>query len=132
MKVVLDTNVLLAAFATRGLCESVMAVCLENHTLILSEAILAETGRNLRKKFKMPAVQVQEVLTFLRDQASVVEPADVPATACRDATDVAILGTAQAGLADALVTGDKDLLVLKHFVGIPILSPRAFYDALRK
>ena len=42
-----------------------------------------------------------------------------------------MLGTAVAGEADCLVTGDDDLLAIKHFRKIPILAPRAFYDLLR-
>ena len=60
-----------------------------------------------------------------------VRPAKVPAGACRDRTDLAVLGTALAAEADCLVTGDRDLLELKTFQGIPILSPRAFHDRLQ-
>jgi uncharacterized protein len=131
VRVVLDTNVLLAAFATRGLCEAVFTVCLSDHELILSEAILAEVGRNLTRKLKMPALQAAENVALLREQAWIVEPAEVPPDACRDLDDCAVLGTAQAGAADVLVTGDNDLLVLKRFHGVRILSPRAFHDLLR-
>jgi putative PIN family toxin of toxin-antitoxin system len=131
VKVVLDTNVILAAFATRGLCEAVMAVCLDRHLLVLSEAILREVGKHLRGKFKLQPARVQELLTFLRQHAQFVEPADVAANACRDSDDRPILGTALAAQADMLVTGDKDLLSLRQFRNIPILSPREFYDRLR-
>ncbi len=42
---------------------------------------------------------------------------------CRDADDDAILATAVAARADLLVTGDKDLLVLGSYNGIPIVTP---------
>ena len=42
MKLVLDTNVMVAGFGTRGLCEDVLRVCLSRHEVFLSEAILAE------------------------------------------------------------------------------------------
>lgn len=57
-----------------------------------------------------------------------VAPAAVAAEACRDPNDLPVLGTAIAGGAQVLVTGDKDLLVLNKFQGILILSPRGFYD----
>ena len=131
MKVVLDTNVILAALATRGLCDAVVAVCLEGHEIILSDAILSEVGRHLAGKFKVPPARVREIVGFLREQATCVGPAQVPTDACRDPHDRAILGTAVAAGADCLVTGDEDLLTLGRFQGIPILSPRAFYDRLR-
>jgi len=130
VKVVLDTNVILAAFATRGLCEAVMAVCLDRHEICLSEEILAEVSEHLAGKFKMPMPRVREIVTFLRNQASMVTPAKVPVDACRDADDLPILGTMVAAHSDCLVTGDSDLLALGDFATIPILSPRQFYDQL--
>ena len=41
-----------------------------------------------------------------------------------------MLATAIAGKADVIVTGDEDLLVLKKFRGIKILSPRQFLELL--
>jgi uncharacterized protein len=131
VKVVLDTNVLLAAFATRGLCEAVFEACLASHEIVLSEHILGELHRHLRGKFKVPERQVEAILSFLRESATVVAPAKVRPGACRDRTDLAVLGTALAAGVDCLVTGDRDLLVLKTFQGIPILSPRALHDRLR-
>jgi putative PIN family toxin of toxin-antitoxin system len=128
VKVVLDTNILLAAFATRGLCEAVFEVCLASHEIVLSEPILAETRRHLRGKFKVPATQVEAIMSFLRENSTLVRPAEVPADACRDRSDLAVLGTVVAGGAGCLITGDKDLMTLGTFEGIPILSPRAFHD----
>ncbi len=132
MRVVLDTNVLAAAFASRGLCEAVVEVCLNSHDIFLAEAILAELRRYLERKLKMPAGQANDILSFLREQATMVEPLEVPPDACRDADDLAVLGTALAADADYLVTGDKDLLVLGQFRGVPIVSPRAFHSELQR
>ena len=128
MRVVLDTNVILAGFATRGLCEAVVALCLDQHELILSDAILSEVREHLSGKFRMPAARAAEITSFLEEHAEIVSPAEVPYDACRDADDRQILGTAVAGLADSLITGDQDLLSLGDYQGIPILSPREFYD----
>ena len=131
MKVVLDTNVLVAAFATRGLCDAVLEVCLAGHDIVLSEPILKELCRHLRGKLKVPRPQAQAIVAFLREHAAVVVPAAFPADACRDRTDLPVLGTALAAEADCLVTGDRDLLDLRKFRGTAILSPRAFHDRLR-
>lgn len=131
MKVVLDTNVLVAAFAARGLCEAVLEVCLTGHDLVLSEYILGELRRHLRRTFNLSAAHADAVVAFLREPALIVTPAKVPAGACRDRSDLPVLGTAVAGGADCLVTGDADLLALGSYEEIPILSPRAFHDCLR-
>ena len=130
MKVVLDTNVLLAAFATRGLCEAVLHVCLLGHDLVLSEPILGELRRHLRTTLRLPAAHTRSIISFLRKQAAVVRPAKVPTDSCRDPTDLPVLGTALAAQADCLVTGDGDLLALGSFRGTAILSPRVFHDRL--
>jgi predicted nucleic acid-binding protein len=41
MRIVLDSNVIVAAFAARGLCESVMEVCLSEHEIFFSEDLTA-------------------------------------------------------------------------------------------
>lgn len=132
MKVVLDTNVLLAAFATRGLCEGLLDICLESHQIVLSEHILTELRRHLIKKIKMSTKRAGAIVAFLREYAQMVEPAKVPKNACRDADDLPVLGTVLNGQAQCLVTGDRDLLEIKHFHNVPIISPRTFYDSLRQ
>lgn len=131
MRVVLDTNVLLAAFATRGLCEAVFAVCLESHRIVLSDFILNETREHLLGKFKLPTEQAEEIVKFLVEHYEIVEPEKVTSNACRDADDLPVLGTMLAGQADRLISGDKDLLELGEFKGISILTPRQFYDQLK-
>jgi uncharacterized protein len=130
MKVVLDANVLLAAFGTRGLCESLYDACLASHEISASEHLLHELRKHLVGKFKMPTELADDIVALVRDRATLVAPASVPADACRDADDLPILGTAVAGCADCLVTGDRDLLTLGSFAGVPILSPRELYGRL--
>jgi putative PIN family toxin of toxin-antitoxin system len=132
VKVVLDTSVLVAAFAARGLCGAVVAACLAWHEIVLSEHILGELRRNLRGKIKLSAAHADAILAFLREHASIVTPDRVEAGACRDPTDLAVLGTAVAAAADVLVTGDRDLLELRIFRGTAILSPRAFHGRIRR
>ena len=42
MKIVLDTEVIIVAFAARGLCESIMELCLREHEIVLSDDLLDE------------------------------------------------------------------------------------------
>jgi putative PIN family toxin of toxin-antitoxin system len=119
--------VIVAAFGSRGLCEDVVRVCLSRHEIYLSEAILREVQEHLPTKFKLPATRVVEIIALLRELAEIVEPANVPTGACRDAKDLVILGTAVSADADCLVTGDRDLLDLREYEGIGIVSPRQFH-----
>lgn len=126
MRVVLDSNVVISAFTTHGLCQLLFEHCIDRHDLILSEGLLEEIGRFLGKKTKLPSAQVTEILDYLRAEAEGVRPQPLSAGVCRDPDDVEVLGAALSGKADVIVTGDQDLLILKEFRSIPIVSPRDF------
>ena len=130
MRIVLDANVIIAAFAARGLCESIMEVCLSDHKLLLCDELLEEILRNLRLKIKLSDKIVDNISDLLMEQASMIDPVPLSPDICRDPEDVKILGLAVAANANYIVTGDKDLLVLKEFQDVPILSPRAFSNLL--
>ena len=126
MRIVLDVNVIIAAFAARGLCESVLELCLDSHDLLLSEELLTEIRGNLHRKIKLPARTVEQIEHVLRENGILLVPALIPANACRDPGDAHVLGLVVAGQAECLVTGDDDLLVLKQFRRCKILNPREF------
>ncbi len=127
MRLVLDTNVLIAAFVARGVCAELLEHCVREHELITSTAILDEVRRNLVAKVKVTAAQADQTVRLLRSRLVAVEPVTFDAQVCRDADDDLVLGTAVAGRAEALVTGDRDLLDLGSFRDIPIVSPRGFW-----
>jgi putative PIN family toxin of toxin-antitoxin system len=132
LRVFLDTSVLVAAFATRGLCADVFRTVLAEHELIVGEAVLVELARVLREKIVMPEAQARDVVEFVQQQAIVAAEALVPAVDIRDATDLPILAAAVLGSAEVLVTGDKDLLVLGHVGALSILDPRAFWEMVKQ
>lgn len=131
MRVVLDTNVLLAGIATHGICEGLVALAYRDHSVVLSEHVLNELAEHYVGKFKASGEQVSLVVETLRKYCEIVEPAPVSPDAFGDVDDLPVLGTAVAGRADALITGDKKLLELGNYQGIPILSPREFYERIR-
>jgi len=126
MKIVLDANVVIAAFAARGLCDSILELCLHSHKIILSQELLDEILRNLRRKIKLPSWIIQDIERLLPEHALILSPVPLAADLCRDSDDIKILGLAVAANADFIVTGDKDLLALKEFKGVPIVAPRSF------
>ena len=69
MRVVLDTNVLLAGFATHGLCEALLKMVYRDHTVILSEHILDDVSRHFSGKFKATKAQTESVVSFLRSSS---------------------------------------------------------------
>ena len=130
MRLVLDTNVLLSGLIFGGICQRVMLAGIESHEVYLSPAIFNEVAEKLAGKFADLAPTRETALRALRDGSRWIEPVALPVPVCRDADDDWILATALAAKADAIVTGDNDLLVLKRYEGIPILSPRQFVELL--
>ena len=131
MRVVLDTNVIIAAFAARGLCADVFEVCLESHRIVMSGHILSEIERNLIKKIHLPRSTVQDVVDYLSDVTEIVAPENLDQSVCKDKNDIPVIGTAVAGKARFIITGDNELLALKKFRKISIVSPRDFWSYLK-
>jgi putative PIN family toxin of toxin-antitoxin system len=131
VRVVLDTNVLLAGVATHGLCEALLELCFRDHVVVLSEHILSEFSQHYRGKFNATHEQTETVLAVLRSHSHIVDPAALPPETFDDPDDIPVLATAQAGKAECLVTGDAALQAFGTFETVAILSPRAFYERLR-
>ena len=132
MRVFLDTNVLVAAFATRGLCADVFRTVLAEHELVVGETILNELARVLMRRLGMPDARVHEVVAFVRQQAAMATETALPSLEVRDPSDAAVLAGAISGAADVLVTGDHDLLVLKRVKDLPIVDPRGFWEMVKR
>ena len=131
MRVCLDTNVLVAAFATRGLCADVLRAVLTEHDLVLGDVILAEFKRILRGKLKVPADRIESAEAVFSTIEIIPKPHKPSSLKVRDQDDRWIVATAVSGDADVLVTGDKDLLAVAGDAPLLILEPRAFWELLR-
>ena len=131
MRIVLDTNVIVAAFAARGLCAEVFEVCASNHTIVISEYILAEIKSAFLKKVKLPHEIVHDIIDYLREIAETVKPDQIDTSVCRDGHDLPVIGTATKGNVDFIVTGDADLLAAKSYWRIYIITPRDLWNHLR-
>ncbi len=138
MRALLDANVLISAVirpsGTPGL---IVAALVERDAfeLVLSPGIVAEVEAALKlRKVRRYLREPDEALLWLADLAALADLTDDTGRAkgvCRDPADDAVLSAAIEGRADAIVTGDADLLVLEEHDGIAIVTPHAFLDLLR-
>lgn len=132
MRVFLDTNVLAAAFATRGLCADLARYVLAEHQLIAGDVVLGELRDVLAKRFKLPAATIEDILDLLQGQEVVAKPNKPSTMPAREADDAWILASAIEGRSDVLITGDHDLLDSADAAPLPILSPRGVWEFVRK
>jgi putative PIN family toxin of toxin-antitoxin system len=132
VRVFLDTNVLISAFATRGICADVLRVVLVEHTLVTGEVVLRELGQVLRKRIGLLPGAVKEIDEFLREHEVAPKPAAPAAAPERDPDDQWVVASAVESRADVLVTGDRDLLDIAADAPIKIVDPRGFWDLVRR
>jgi putative PIN family toxin of toxin-antitoxin system len=106
------------------------------HEISASEEILDEVLNVLRRPHLMERLRArgrtpEGVIAVYRGVAEIVTPVDVPLPAeLRDPRDLHVLRCAVAAGAMAIVTGDNDLLAMREFAGIPILTPRLFLGSI--
>ncbi len=127
MKVVLDTNVLIAGLVAHGACAELLEHVLESHELVLSVQILEEFERVMVAKLRFSKAHVERTVSLLRHSAQCVEVKPPFPALCRDPDDNAVLALVLAAQPACLVTGDDDLLILQSVAGVPIVRPRAFW-----
>lgn len=121
--VVLDTSVLVSAFGWEGPERSVYRLCREAELqMITSAALLAELERVLGyPKFDVEPSEIEAVLANIRSTAVLVEPDRDVRAVPGDPADDRVLECALAAGADWIVSGDRHLLDLDSFEGIPVV-----------
>jgi len=127
MKLVLDTNVLIAGFISHGACNELIEHCAVNHEVVLSMFILREFKQKLIHKFGFTAHEAESAVDLLKSRLAVVIPVVIANPICRDVEDDQVIGTALAGNCECIVTGDKDLLDLQCVRQIRTISPSQFW-----
>ena len=132
-RIVLDTNVIVSGtILTTGVPAEILEAWRERRfDLIMSPTVLTEVDRVLRlpkiaRRYSLDLQSVQSLLDLLVARAITVSEKGLVSPELRDPKDNPILACAVEGGADYIVTGDRDLLVLERFQGIPIVSPAAF------
>jgi putative PIN family toxin of toxin-antitoxin system len=131
VKVFLDTNVLVSAYAARGICADLVRFIFAEHELLTGEVNLEELRRVLRDRFRAPPERLDAIESELPAETIVPRPSEPSPVPVRDPDDAWVLASAVSGGADLLVTGDQDLLDVQRQVSIPIVDPRGCWNRLR-
>ena len=128
MIAVFDTNVLIAAIITEGVCAKLLHRARSREfSLVSCPFIMTELKCILSKKFRLSHDETASAMEPVSEAIDHVMKHNVKITdVCRDADDDNVLACALAAKAGYLVTGDADLLVLKNFRCVKIITPRDF------
>jgi putative PIN family toxin of toxin-antitoxin system len=130
VKAFLDSNVLIAALATRGICADLLRLVLVDHQLLASKAVFRELRGILINRLGLPSMLADQVIPFLRERTEICEPR-LPAVRTSAESDYdQILSAVLEGQADVLVTGDRALLAIDHRASVRITDPRGFWELL--
>lgn len=128
---VFDTNTLISAVLfTESTPGRALRQALETGVLLASPDTLIELAGVLgRARFDpyLTLEEREEFLTALVARVEIVDPVE-EVRVCRDPDDDKFLALAVAGGAEALISGDRDLLALHPFRGIPIVSAAELLD----
>jgi putative PIN family toxin of toxin-antitoxin system len=130
VRVVFDTNVLVAAVVAEGLCREIVETHVPQHQPILSLRLWDELVETLDDRFGLQA-DALPILALYRRHATWTDPPPLDRPVSRGPDDDWVLATAIAGQAEAIVTGDDDLLCLGEHAGVSILTPRQFIERLQ-
>ena len=128
MKVVFDTNVLIAALITEGLCSSLLIRARKhNFDLILSDDILREFKGILKNKFKLSSADISEIIAIITEAASeIIHKTTCSPCICRDPNDDMIIACAVEARAQFIISGDHHLIDLGTYENIRIVNPDLF------
>jgi len=134
MKIVVDANVFISGFIWDG----VPGVVIDRANngldqLFITDDLVDEVERVLRKpKLGQCEESIALFITHIEDigKKIVISPEYTVKGICRDPKDDMYLECALAAGADYIISGDRDLLDLKEYGGVKIVSARDYLDVV--
>ncbi|GBE05905.1 MAG TPA: putative toxin-antitoxin system toxin component, PIN family [Nitrospirae bacterium] len=129
MRVVFDTNIFISAFVVPGSQaeKAVINIIESQDTLVISKDITGEVLSVLSSKFSRDREAISRTAVNLSELAEVVYPRK-KIHVLQDEPDNRILECAVSGKADVIVTGDREMLKLKKYQGVKIISLKEYLE----
>ncbi|MFV1917072.1 MAG: putative toxin-antitoxin system toxin component, PIN family [Patescibacteria group bacterium] len=125
MRLVLDTNVYIAAFLQKGLASDILILGEERKVdLFISPEIIKEIEEKLDKKFKVDKDRIGKFIDVVKRSTEQVTPFKKIYVIKVDPDDNMILECVVEAKADLIVSMDKHLLKLKSYEGTGIVHTK--------
>lgn len=133
LKAVLDTNILISSIFWHGPSRHIVDLAIANKfKAITSPEILEELESVLYEDFpQIPYSRIEEIIRDTLSYSQLIIPAEITIKKLRDIKDTKIIACALSAKTDYIVTGDKDLLVLKKYADIKITTPKIFLELFK-
>jgi len=132
VKAVLDTNIWVSAVIWGGVPDQILLLRERQLlTIAMSQQLLNEIEATFNKKKLQPKLKdfnltVSTLINLIRESVVLYPIEEISVPELRDPDDNIVLATAIAAKADAIITGDRDLLVLGEYQGIQIVTAQDF------
>jgi len=127
MKLLFDANVIISGFATRGYSFDVIKDSIYKHEVYYTQYLLTEIQETLSTKFSPSDSAIHFTVSIIKKYFIKGKTADTTEKLCRDPNDNQILADALINNIKILITGDKDLLELKTYKTVNIVSPKDYW-----
>ncbi len=132
LRIVLDTNVIISAIIFKGKPREIYDLALnEVFKTISSSTLISELTGILAKRFLLSFAEINVIEFEIKEIFEFVHPKK-SINVVRDIDDNHVLEAAVEGKCQYIITGDKDLLDLKSYNQITILTPSDFLELLEK
>src|SRR3989344_187941 len=125
LRVVIDTNVFISGILFGGIPRRIITLVKTNRLLLLMSVEVANEWIQILERFPTTQTDLDDASYILTHRVIRVTP-KVNIRKSRDLKDDMLLALSFAGKADYLITGDKDLLVMRNFEKTKIVTPRQF------
>lgn len=128
-RIVIDTNVLISGIVFGGKPRQILDLLAERSVIVIvAEEILTELRRKISSKFPEFIEDLNKVELLLKRDAVLIKLGVIHINISRDTDDNKFIETAILGKCSFIVTGDKDLLVVKSYANIRVVKPAEFLE----
>jgi putative PIN family toxin of toxin-antitoxin system len=130
MKIVIDSNVFISSFFWSGNPQKIFDRVINGlDELFITDEIIEEiTSVMGSRKFNTNRSEIEDYIKIIEKYSKKTVSKNVPESISRDKDDDKILQCGFNGNVDFIITGDKDLLVLKEYKAIKIITPKNYLE----
>ena len=132
MKIVIDSNVFVSSFFWGGNPREVFERVINGlDELYITDEIIMEIKSVMKsRKFNLNNIEIEDYIKIIEKYSKKIVSKKIPESISRDKSDDKILQCRLDGNVDYIITGDKDLLVLKEYKTIKILNPKDYLESV--